>query len=126
MNFNFIASDNFDVNTLSDVVKFVDNYPNFQSVVLSDENELKLLLELIGIHEFVVHELKNSEFSKYWDISTFKLPEYDEKQFDEFYSNWINKSQRDNNMDEYGNLIFLQGISSEWNKLNYKLIVKEN
>jgi hypothetical protein len=29
-------------------------------------------------------------------------------------------------MDEYGNLIFLQGLSSKWNKMNYRLVVKEN
>ena len=50
MCFNFIASANFDLNNFKDVEKFVDTYPDFQTVILTDENELKLLLELIGIN----------------------------------------------------------------------------
>ena len=71
MNFNFIGSDHFDLNDLNSIESFVDNYPRFQTVWLTDENELKLLLELMGIHEFVGYELKNTEFSKYRDVSSF-------------------------------------------------------
>jgi hypothetical protein len=126
MHFNFIASDNFDLNSLNDVNTFVDNYPDFQTVVLLDEDQLKLLLELMGIREFSSFELSNGEFSKYWDLSHFKFPDLDDRQFEQFYKNWIQKSNRDNNMDEYGSLIFLQGLSSKWNRLNHRLIVKEN
>ena len=125
MHFNFIASDNFDLNNFTDIQKFVDNYPDFQTITLTDENELRLLLELMGINKYSTHEINNSEFTKYWDLSNFKLPELDENQFDQFYRNWIHKSQKNNNMDEYGNLIFLQGLSSKWNKLNYRIIVQE-
>lgn len=125
MEFNFIACDQFNINTLDDVEKFVANYPDFQTVVLTDENELRLLLKLFKIPEFVSHELNHSDFSKFWDLSRFSLPELDNQQFHEFYENWIQESRRENNMDEYGNLIFLQGLSAKWNKLKYKLIVKE-
>ncbi|WP_017730591.1 hypothetical protein [Nafulsella turpanensis] len=125
MNFNFIASDKFELANFQDVGKFVDTYPDFQTVTLSDENELKLLLKLMGINELNDHELSDSEFSKFWDLSAFKLPELSAEQFDQFYKNWIGKSKRENNMDEYGNLIFLQGLSSKWNKLHYRLIIKE-
>lgn len=125
IHFNFIASDNFNLNNFKEIGKFVDNYPDFQTVVLTDEDELKLLLELMGITEFKAYELNNSEFSKYWNVSNFKFPEFDEEHFNEFYQNWLHKSKRKNNMDEYGNLIFLQGLSSKWNKLQYRLIVKE-
>ena len=124
--FNFIASNNFDLNNFKDVEIFVDNYPDFQTVSLRDEDELKLLFELMGINEFIDHELNNSEFTKYWDLSNFKLPELDEEQFDDFYKNWVDSSQRDNNMDEFGSLIFLQGLSSKWNKLNHRIVVKES
>jgi hypothetical protein len=126
MIFNFVAGDKLDLGSFKDIGKFVDDYPDFQALELNDENELKLLLELMGINDTVCNELNNSEFSKYWDLSAFKLPELDDRQFDQFYKNWIQKSNRDNNMDEYGNLIFLQGLSSKWNKLNYRLIVGEN
>ncbi|HRE58406.1 MAG: hypothetical protein ACK6BZ_09060 [Candidatus Kapaibacterium sp.] len=125
MHFNFVASDHFDLSVLNSINTFVDHFPDFQTVWLTDENELTLLLELMGIHALVGQELKNTEFSKYWDLSSFRLPELNSQQFDEFYEIWVAKSRRDNNMDEYGNLIFLQGLSAKWNKLKYRLIIKE-
>jgi hypothetical protein len=126
MEFNFIAGDQFSISTFDDLEKFITIYPDFQTVLLTDENELRLLLKLMAIPECVSHNLNNSEFSEFWDLSRFKLPELDNQQFDEFYENWIQKSHRENNMDEYGNLIFLQGLSTKWNKLKYRLIVKSN
>ncbi|MCC8425958.1 hypothetical protein [Mucilaginibacter sp. UR6-11] len=126
MEFNFIAVDQFSIDTLDDLEKFVAIYPDFQTVMLADENELTLLLKLMEMPEFVSQNLNNSDFSKFWDLSGFKLPELDNQQFDKFYENWIQKSHRENNMDEYGNLIFLQGLSTKWNKLKYRLIVKSN
>ncbi|CAN5462593.1 hypothetical protein BH09BAC6_BH09BAC6_06920 [soil metagenome] len=122
--FHFIACDQFTIGTLDDVEEFDNNYPDYQTVVLTDENELILLLKLMKIPEIVSHNLNNSDFSKFWDFSRFTLPELDNQQFDKFYENWIQKSHRENNMDEYGNLIFLQGLSTKWNKLKYRLIVR--
>ena len=124
MEFNFIACDQFDIHTLDDVEKFFVNYPDFQTVVLADENELKLLLKLMKISKFVSRNINNNDFSKFWDSSQFSLPELDNQQFDKFYENWIQESRRKNNMDEYGNLIFLQGLSTKWNKLKHRLVVK--
>lgn len=42
MNFNFIASDTLDLNRFENVGKFVDDFPDFQTVVINDENELSL------------------------------------------------------------------------------------
>ena len=125
MNFNFVASNQFDLSFLKDIENFVDHFPDFQTVWLTDENELELLLALMEIHEHVEHAVQNDQFSKYWDISNFKLPELDDQQFEKFYQHWLEKSKRNNNMDEYGNLIFLQGLSSKWNRLKYRLIIKE-
>jgi hypothetical protein len=125
MNFNFLASHNLDLSSFKDIEKFVDDYPDFQTVVLNDEDELKLLLGLMEIPDAVCIDLNSSEFSKYWDLSAFQLPAFSSEQFDQFYENWIQNSGRDNNMDEYGSLIFLQGLSSRWNKLKYRLIVRE-
>lgn len=124
MEFHFIACDQFTIGTLDNVEEFVATYPDFQTIVLIDENELLLLLKLIEIPEIVSHSLHNSEFSKFWDLSRFTLPELDDQQFEKFYEDWIQKSHRKNNMDEYGNLIFLQGLTTKWNKLKYRLIVK--
>jgi len=123
--FNFIASDNFNLEHLNHISTFVDNYPGFQTVALNDEGELELLLELIGITEFSCIELADEKFPKYWDLSHVKFPEFDNEQFDQFYQTWIQKSNRENSMDEYGSLIFLSGLSSRWNKLKYRFVVQE-
>jgi hypothetical protein len=126
MNFNFIASNRLELDDFKDIEKFVDSYPDFQTVFLKDEIELNLLLQLIGIEKIIPQELNELEFSKYWDLSKFKFPEFNEEQFDQFYKKWLHKSCRDNNMDEYGNLIFLQGLSKQWNQMKHRSIVKEN
>lgn len=122
---NFIASNNFELEDFKSIDKFIESYSNFQSITLKDEEELILLLKLLGIEEINSVKLNDSEFSKYWDLSNFKLPEFDEEQFNEFYENWIMKSERDNSMDEYGSLIFFQSLSQRWNTLACRLIIKE-
>lgn len=126
MNIIFIASDNFNLNDFNDLEDFVVSYPDFQTVFLNNESELKLLLELMDIYESREYQIKGSEFFvKYWNLSDHKLPELNEQQFEQFYQGWINKTERENNMDEYGNLVFIQGLSRKWNKLAHRLIVKE-
>ena len=82
MNFNFIASDNFELTDFNDIEKFVDRFPDFQTVTFKDENQLRLLLDLIGIKNPPVEILDKVEFEKIWNLSDFKLPEYNEEQFD--------------------------------------------
>ena len=125
IHFSFVASGIFELDSLKSVDKFVDLYSDFQSVVLENEEELSLLLQLMGIEGIDGKELDNSDFSKYWDLSNYKFPELNEEQFDGFYESWIASSSRDNNMDEYGSLICLHSLFEEWNKLDYRIIVKE-
>ena len=125
MNFHFIASDNFTLNDFKDIKKFIESFPDFQSFVLNNEQEPKLLLKLIGIENFDFYELKSSHFVKYWDISKFYLPEFKDYDFNLFYDKWIEISGRENNMDEFGNFIFLQEMGSKLNKMTCRLIVKE-
>ncbi len=124
MHFNFVASDKFDINVFTDVDCFINHFPDFQLIWLTNEKELKLLLELINISLPVALKLNSNDFSKYWDISDFCFPEFDAPQFDIFFEKWIEKSNRDYNMDEYGQLICLLGMSSKWNKLKYRLIIR--
>ncbi len=123
MNFNFIASDDFDLSNFKNVEKFVDSYTNFQTVVLYDKKELNLLLKHIGIERLDSYEIKSTKFTKYWDLSEFHLPEFNIEEFELFYEKWIEITGRENNMDEFGNLIFLQRTSSKWNKMAHRLIV---
>lgn len=125
MKINFIASNKLEFSSFEDIEKFVDDFPDFQAIELKDEHELNLLLEQMGIGYISPIELKSSAFSKLWNLSEFKFPELSNEEFDQFYTTWIQNSNRSNNMDEYGSLIFLQGLSPKWNKMNYRFIVKE-
>jgi len=124
--FNFIAGNSFELDDFKSIESFVDTYSDFQTVPLENTDELLLLLRLTGIDKVNAQKFTDSEFSEFWDLSDYKLPELTEDQFDEFYKTWIEKSQRDNNMDEFGSLIFLQGKSKHWNSLKYRLVVLEN
>jgi len=104
---------------------FVDSFPDFQSVALYNDQELEALLNLIGIKQIIEKKLSNPDFSKYWDLSENKFPEFSQEEFDEIYIKWLEISNREGNMDEYGNLIFLIGKSKNWNKLKYRYVVKE-
>ena len=68
MDFNFIASNELNLDNLNDVEMFINNFPDFQSVVLDNEGELELLLEMMGVANYSVHALDGSDFTKYWDI----------------------------------------------------------
>ena len=125
MNFNFVASDQFDLSSLDSVKKFVEQFPDFQTVWLKDEEELMMLLELMNINDCHGQPTNKTEYEKYWDLSSFKFPELDEKQYEEFYARWQEKVKRENSFDEYASLIFLQGLASKWNRLKYRLIIKE-
>jgi hypothetical protein len=124
MHFNFVASDQFDLSSFGSVENFIEQFPDFQTVWLNDEEELKILLDLMEIHDCHTQPLSKSEYEKYWDLSSFKLPELDEKQYEEFYARWIEMSKRENSFDEYASLIFLKGLATEWNRLKFRLIVK--
>lgn len=125
MRFHFIASNNFELDYLNSVDKFVQHFPDFQSVLLKDENELILLLERMGMNDVKVIKLDVPVYHKYWDLSNFKFPVFSQNEYDQLYQTWIEKSKREDNMNEYGSLIFLNGLSKKWNQLNCRLVISE-
>ncbi|MFM2307012.1 MAG: hypothetical protein RLZZ367_1681 [Bacteroidota bacterium] len=122
--FIFAAGDCLDITVFNSVETFIECYPDSQTVVLADENELDVLLNLIGVNRGLGCVLNNTDFTVYWDISGYKLPELSDNQFDAFYEPWIKATGRPNNMDEYGALIFLQGLTKKWNSLKYRFVVR--
>lgn len=121
--FHFIAGDNLEKSDFQDMERFVESFPDFQTVALDNESQLELLLNLMGIDESKGINLESGEFSKYWDLSNWQFPSFDEVQFNVFYTDWLSKSNRENNMDEYGNLIFLRGLTLKWNLHKFRLVV---
>lgn len=124
--YNFIASDDFSPKDLQDINRFIHTFNDVQTVTLKDENQLKLLLNLIGVENNQEYETSGIYFSKYWDLSSSEFSEFNEDEFNLFYKKWISITKREDNMDEYGNLIFLQGIAKKWNTMKHRLVVKES
>jgi len=122
--FIFAAGDYLDTTVFDTVDGFTECYPDCQTVVLANEKELEVLLNLMGINRGIGCVLNNTDFTIYWDISGYKLPELNDVQFDVFYETWIKLSGRSNNMDEYGALIFLQGLTKKWNSFQYRFVVR--
>ncbi len=125
MHFNFFASNSFELNNLDQLDSFVDSYPDFQTVYLENEGELYLLFKLMNVNDPHEQKLNSSEFDRLWNISSYELPELNEEEFQEFYQNWLKESGRENTMDEFGQLIFLQGLTPKWNQLTNRLVVRE-
>lgn len=122
---NFSAGDYFGVKYLSSINEFIDEYPRFQTMYLDNQEQLKMLFRLLGFNEIKLIKLHDSPFSHYCDISFGNYPEFVQDEFDDFYKSWISHSKRENTMNEYGSLIFLTGLTTDWNKMKYRLITIE-
>jgi hypothetical protein len=98
----------------------------FFDVALSGKKELEILLALLGIGSVIEESLPASEdFSSLIDLSEFNIPELDKDEFDALYESWLIKTGRESNMDEYGQLIFIQGRAKSWNKRPIKVVLIE-
>ena len=96
------------------------------AVELSGDDELELLMSLLGIKlSPPTLTSQSAEFSALFDYSSNLLPELDQKGFDGFYDEWLSQTGRDSSMDEYGQLLFLQGRSSAWNRMSGRFILRE-
>ena len=87
--YNFIATNEIITVNFKEVGDFVESFPDFQTVALKDDNELIVLLDLISISEIEQKELNNSNYSTYWDLSSHRLPELNEDEFDHLFLSLI-------------------------------------
>lgn len=103
--------------------KMCDEY--FQ-IVLEDDDELKVLMDLLGVWDPSEKPLlMNEDFSAVFDFSATPLPQLSKEDFDKFYDDWLRKSGRETSMDEYGQLIFLQGRGDSWNRKTSRFVLRE-
>jgi hypothetical protein len=93
---------------------------------LSGDDELELLMSLLGIKlSPPTLTFQSAEFSALFDYSCDLLPELDQKAFDGLYEKWLSQTGRNSSMDEYGQLLFLQGRASAWNRMSGRFILRE-
>ena len=103
-----------------------ENCEEYFQVGLENDNELSTLMDLLGVEQFPMIMLSSSEdFASLFDYSAYLLPQLYKEDFDAFYDEWLRRSGRETSMDEYGQLIFLQGCGASWNKMAYRFVLRE-
>ena len=102
------------------------NCQEYFLVALEGDDELRILMGLLGM-TFVAETLLSSseDFSSVFDYSEHQLPQLSKDDFDTLYDEWLRRSGRKTSMDEYGQLIFLQGRADGWNKMANRFILCE-
>jgi len=123
--FVFASNDKLKLSDYDSLVSFAEKCEEeFFEIVLNSDEELQVLFNLLGIDEPAEQDLSNSEdFYKLYDYSSYKLPEFNSEQFDEFYDAWLKRTGRESDMDEYGQLIFIQGQAANWNENTSRIVL---
>lgn len=105
----------------------VENCEEYFPVALEHDHELRLLMGLLGV-TFLAEILfsSNEDFSAVFDYSGQQLPQLSKADFDTLYEEWLRRSGRETSMDEYGQLIFLQGRANDWNKMAHRFVLCES
>jgi hypothetical protein len=66
------------------------------------------------------------DFDAIFDYSDNSLPMLSPDGFDIFYEEWLRLSGRESTMDEYGQLLFLNGLAARWNARASRFILRES
>ena len=92
-----------------------------ETVTLASEAELIILLKLLGskLGLEAIPLIKDVVKSYIVEVPLIPIPD---SKFDEFYSGWLDKTKRDSNMDEYGQLLHLNSFV-QTNKDKLKWVV---
>jgi hypothetical protein len=104
--FSFVHLDYLDSDKLND---FEVRFQHQETVELASELELSILLKLLGskIGTGSLPEIKDVLKSYILDG---RLKPISDQDFDIFYSDWLRLTNRDSNMDEYGQLLHLNSF----------------
>jgi hypothetical protein len=103
-----------------------ENCEEYFQVVLEDDDELRILMGLLGVEFLAETSLSSNEgFSSVFDYSEQRLPQLSKDDFDTLYDEWLSRSGRETSMGEYGQLIFLQGRGDGWNKMASRFVLCE-
>jgi hypothetical protein len=95
-------------------------------VVLENNDELRTLMDLLGVERLPMTMLSsNADFASVFDYSAYLLPQLSKDDLDAFYDEWLRRTGRETSMDEYGQLVFLQGRGDSWNKVKYRFVLCE-
>jgi hypothetical protein len=94
-------------------------------ISLSSVDELKLFISLFGakLTQSALSEVENVDVI--WVLSG-KFKVLSEVELDSFYQDWLRKSQRDNNMDEFCQLVSFNSFLITLNKGKHKVVLQNS
>ncbi len=120
IHFSFVPLDEIN----SEILNSLEKRYELEDVLTFEEvGELKLLVELLGA-ELVESRFRNpQEVDSSWLINGV-LKSFSESEFEPFYQKWIGLTCRDNNMDEYGQLICFNNSVGKLNKATHKVVLQ--
>jgi len=107
-----------------DVLNSLDTRYELEEVIsLNSSDELKLYIKMLGakLTESPLTDLEGVD--KSWVISG-KLNVLKDNEMDDFYQQWLSKSGRENNMDEYCQVISLNSFFITLNKAKQKVVLQ--
>ncbi len=123
----FTVMPEFELDLFESSDAFMEQDMDFYSVCLRGEEDLICLLELLRMAPKNVYNLEaNRYFDKVYDLSGLKFPEMNEIKFDQLYKKWIYLTGRTSDMDEYGQLTFINGYAREWNNIGCVVVAQES
>lgn len=119
--YSFVFMDSLNEAFLNDLeVRF----ENQETLVLDNYHELLIFLNLYSssLLDSVFPEVEDAVSG--WCLSTIPLSK-NQEEFESFYQNWLNKTGRDNNMDEYGQLLCLNSFFGKVPKASLVVVLHE-
>lgn len=121
----FDATDDYADADFTSMDSYMEHCHGFHSVLLAADEELMILLALLGFDKPDKKQLTNSDdFDFLYDLSEQHYPAFDQEHYDQFYQSWLNKTGRQASMGEYNQLVFVQGQSELWNNKRHRLVLR--
>jgi hypothetical protein len=120
IHFSFVPLDELNSEILNSLEV---RYELEDGLTFNTAGELEIFVELLGaeLADSPFQDLKEVDCS--WLI-TGVLKSFSDSEFESFYQKWITLTDRDNNMDEYGQLICFNSFVGKLNKAKHKVVLQ--
>ncbi|MFD2168289.1 hypothetical protein ACFSJY_18675 [Thalassotalea euphylliae] len=121
IHFSFVASDSIKPEFLNDLEARIGLQ---ETVALESFDELVILLKLFGTCLKSVDLPDIDDVENSWVLSQ-GIRHFEDSEFDVFYQEWLKQTGRDNNLDEYAQLLHLNSFGVTLNQANHKVVLQE-
>ena len=121
IHFSFVAAPTLENDFLDDLESRIEAQ---ETISLESLEELAVLLKTYGVKIQHSDSLEVKDALNCWMLND-SLSELTQEEFDDFYEHWLKVTNRDNNMDEYGQLICFNSFIGRLNQAKYKVVLQE-